>query len=1333
MGKMITRERPQRLRPAAHRDPAMEDANSGQRSLLWSIVRPALLVSLALAVFVVIAGGIVAVQLSRGPMPIPFMPRLLASGLTSDLEGLRARVGGTRLVSTAEGLSLQLTDVVLRDDNGRTVAVAPQVGVSLSVAALWQGRIVPETLTFIGPRLRLRQTPTGNLTIALAPSAPQEPGLRGDAARQPSRADAQPTQPLQTGSPQAETAQGQLVAFIDELLANPRRATFFRSVALRRASVILQMNDGSQRTFQVRAAQVGLSDAQRTASKGDASLHGASKSEPSLLATVAIAPLRSGARAVDEGAEVEARFVVSRKPGAGLVIAMRSDNLTMQSLSAFDLLPQPAPLASAPIEATARLNLDADGTFQGGDARVAVRNIRLRPARDARSGAPSYGAPSSSVRGDGQTLVDAATFAIEIPRDLSAVIIGNSRVARAGAYVAFTGRIARSPSGAVAFELNGHDGRLAELRNGAPISNAAGIRVSGGGEQRQLRLTRLRLAGRVEPTRRILTLQEGDLVLGSTASSARGTISLGGADAAQLRVNIGRLPLEAISALWPATLQPDARAWFLANAKKSDPGTGHFQVDTAADPSGALPLRERVTISGELVARNVTLTAWAGMPTVAVPAVTLVFNDGVVRAQAARARVTLPGDKSADLSNVSYRASVLPGAPRPELSLSWQSALDAAVAFARSDQLALLPDATEAQRASGTASAELKILLPTDISPDWRSQTTVTGRIVLRDAAISGPGQAYPVTSGNVTIALDEKVVDLKGRVLVGGVPTDLRWQRLLGRPDAIQPPLRATAVLDDADRRQLKLGTGAILRSGDTPVVLTVRGFDKPPAQRDVHIDVDLTKADVAVASLNWRKPPGVPALLKFDVRPGKTHAVRLDNLRITGPELAVGGMAGLDSRMRLTHVALETLSIKGSRLSLVAKRQTPPRQQNARSGVADANTGGASRASPPPIWTVDVTGSFYDGSDFFRSLFAAGATGADAPRNELGLDLTARIDAVNGFNEAKLQKAEITLSKRGGRMVALTATGRLDGGSSVNVRLRRSGDTAQRQLIATSDDAGNVFRLVDFYPSARGGRMRLQVNLDGSGAAARSGVLTVRNFEVLGDPVIAEVIQNADDGRPVIARGNAGSNKRVLREVINFDLMHAPFSVGHGQFILRDAQLRGPLFGASLRGKADYRNRQLKLGGTYAPLQGLTSVFRVVPGLGQILTGPRGEGLVGLTFAIQGPMDNPEVIVNPLSLAAPGILREVFQMSPLSPQITPSRRQDGQGQAAPDPTVSANPPARRRANDGQAQQPAAQTPAARRPKTPPIPRPRDTPKIIGDWSVKTRKSPDHSVFDVD
>ena len=219
-------------------------------------------------------------------------------------------------------------------------------------------------------------------------------------------------------------------------------------------------------------------------------------------------------------------------------------------------------------------------------------------------------------------------------------------------------------------------------------------------------------------------------------------------------------------------------------------------------------------------------------------------------------------------------------------------------------------------------------------------------------------------------------------------------------------------------------------------------------------------------------------------------------------------------------------------------------------------------------------------------------------------------------------------------------------------------------RVLRADAADAGLLFKVVGFYPNAFGGQMNLEVNLDGQGPADRTGTLWARDFYVLGDPIVSEVLQNADSAPNSAQSGRNG--KTVVREKFDFDTMRIPFSIGHGQFVMNDASIKGPLVGATLRGKVDFRSQRIDVGGTYVPLSGLNSALAPIPLLGPVLTGLGGEGIFGITFAIQGNVATPQVIVNPFALVTPGIFREIMQLTPEDPRVVPREKAPARNDAA-------------------------------------------------------------------
>jgi hypothetical protein len=75
-----------------------------------------------------------------------------------------------------------------------------------------------------------------------------------------------------------------------------------------------------------------------------------------------------------------------------------------------------------------------------------------------------------------------------------------------------------------------------------------------------------------------------------------------------------------------------------------------------------------------------------------------------------------------------------------------------------------------------------------------------------------------------------------------------------------------------------------------------------------------------------------------------------------------------------------------------------------------------------------------------------------------------------------------------------------------------------------------------------------------------------------------------------------------------------------------------------------------RVALDGVVAPAYGLNALFTDVPVLGPILTSRPGEGVVGITYSVAGPVDAAKVGVNPLSALAPGFLRRIFE--PVEPR---------------------------------------------------------------------------------
>ncbi|MEI9900255.1 MAG: hypothetical protein WDN31_09165 [Hyphomicrobium sp.] len=378
----------------------------------------------------------------------------------------------------------------------------------------------------------------------------------------------------------------------------------------------------------------------------------------------------------------------------------------------------------------------------------------------------------------------------------------------------------------------------------------------------------------------------------------------------------------------------------------------------------------------------------------------------------------------------------------------------------------------------GKVDAHFKIGLPL-LADLPEGAVKVEGKAKIADGRVKQFLGNYQVQSASFDIDISEKAAGANGQMLVNGVLAKLSWQKIFDAALDKQPPLRVTATLDSTDRTQLGLDVNHIVQ-GDVPIELTVtRGTGPEPL---VQLHADLTNADLileGVALAQAARACGDPAV-RYRARQGAQD--RAAELQGGGRRHRHRRMGGDRRRHRLREFYFPDFS-----LNVVTRMEV-------RGTLGEGD-----------IWKVKATGPTFDGRDFFRSLFTLGQLTDNAPPKPKnpreGIDIEAEIGTVIGFSEVNLRGVKVSVSKRGDKLTKLDMRSTLDGGKPLAVVLRQDAGEP-RKLLADSTDAGQAFKLIDFYPNIQGGRVRLEVNLDGKGAAEKTGILWVENFRILGDP---------------------------------------------------------------------------------------------------------------------------------------------------------------------------------------------------------------------------------------
>lgn len=752
--------------------------------------------------------------------------------------------------------------------------------------------------------------------------------------------------------------------------------------------------------------------------------------------------------------------------------------------------------------------------------------------------------------------------------------------------------------------------------------------------------------GTIIPRRGFIDLTEFRLAGGGGEATIKATTQAGPhGQSMSAEFAVSPMPLATLKALWPRAVATGTRDWVGKNVTAVDFKGGILKFSNSdvggIEPGTVSTELERVGASFE--ASDAVFTPLPGMQTITAPSTSIRINDNALDITMPEGSVALPDGGQLPLKNGRLTADDIM-APRPNGQIGFSAVGDLGPFLEAMEQLPVraVRDASPLPKAGeGKVDAQLVIKLPffPGVTGD---DMAITGKARISDGRFGKVAGRFDVQGFTLDLTLTDTSLDAKGDLLVNGVPAKVVGQRLLGPDAGQQPPLKIVAKLDEADRTQLGLDINNIVH-GVVPVEVSLQKGDRPEAAIKLH--ADLTDAELTFDHLQWRKPPGRTASLDTDVVSSPGHDTELQNFRVVSDDIAADGriVIGSDNKVREFNFPGLNLNVI-SRLDISGSR-----------GKDD-------------IWTMKIAGSNFDGRNFFRSLFNVG-DGPDRKDKSASPGARVTVDLANviGSSEVSLRNLKMAIETRNGDLASLDAKGTLDGGALLVAKLDQG--QGGRRLVVTSSDAGQVMKLVNFYPNMQGGRMQLDVGLDGAGPAEKTGVLVVDNFRILGDPIVTEVVSSADEGRPAIS-----GNRSVTREVFDFSRMRAPFSVGYGQFVLQESYLKGPLLGATLRGKVDFKTKRVNIGGTYIPLQGLNGALGDIPVLGQLLSGSQGEGILGMTFAVQGPTSDPQVIVNPFSLVAPGIFRDIFQMTSMDPHI--QVREDRAPQKPVQDRVRASPP---------------------------------------------------------
>ena len=1143
----------------------------------------------------VLVVGLIAIvggygRLARGPISLPSLVPMIEDAINGELSDLHVKIDDAILQRSPDGpgVLFRLRNIRLIDAGGSIVAQAPLAAIGMSGAALLSGRIAPGSVDFIGAKLLFYASDNGlSLSFYRPSSSDVEKFIKGSVpGAAPPAPEAEPGTPAESviakrseAPPPMPTSAGRqldVTRTVTEVFERARRGntSYLTRFGVKDAEVVLS-RDGVQTLWRVPDFSIDLRHKdQRSVLVGQANL-GSSKGDWQL------------------------EFRTEQRPKSLSITALIQDLVpsglaenfpAVAALKALDL----------PVAGKTSVELSTAGHFLSGEADLQLEPGHITPPWD----------PDNAMG------IDEGDLHVRYARngDLeirpSTLKWGQSEATVSGEF-----RPAGVDNGSQSwtFRLKANDAVLGAAEFGLPPIKVDEWSAEG---------TVTPDSGRVTLSRFIIHSGSASIELAGSVVDARGSPEI------HLTGVVSPMPIDVLKQFWPKFLAGDARIWVAKNVSGGQVLGGKVAISLAAGElarieAGGEPAPDAVNV--ELDLAGMSLTYIEKLPPILTGNAKLIVSGTTFSVDIPEAKVALPSGQEIGLSEGRYFIPDLRVDPRQaEITFKANGATATVLQLLDHEPLGYIQAlGMKPKYFGGTAAGSFVLDMP--MREDLKFEDIkLRGAARLEQAIATNVIGKVDVEGGALDVNVSEHALDVRGQILIKGVPAELAWQRIFYEPDERQPPIRVSATLDESAREALGLKISHLVH-GPLPVTLSItRNADGAQA---LSMQADLTQAQLIFGNMGWTKPPGRSATLQFDVLPAEDGSIDLKNLKILGNDIAIDGSISLDPEQHLKSFHFSDFSFDV--LTHV--------EINA--AVHDGN-----------LLEVDAHGPSYNGKQFFQSLFSAGQLAEDSDaRDPFGVDLTARLGTVVGFYDTTVNDAQVTLSKRNGRLVSLNATGKLNGRTPIAVKLAET--NGARIVHAESRDAGAAFRLIGFYPKVDGGEASLEVNLDASEPGMKTGTLWARNFAVLGDSVVSDVLT---DPQSMAALGDR--KKEVRQSRIGFNQLRAPFSVGKGQFLLNDAYVNGPVLGATMRGRVDFKAQTVNLGGTYVPLYGLNSALGAIPILGGIFVGRQGEGVVGITFAIQGQLDDPNVLVNPISVVAPGIFRQIFEFRAEGQNAAPS-----------------------------------------------------------------------------
>jgi len=668
------------------------------------------------------------------------------------------------------------------------------------------------------------------------------------------------------------------------------------------------------------------------------------------------------------------------------------------------------------------------------------------------------------------------------------------------------------------------------------------------------------------------------------------------------RVSVGTL-----QDFWPFHLAPKFRTWL-----RTRMGGGHFADLTAsfevaqgrlrevADGKGFLP--QEFNLKTRLVDADIKTVG--NLPELENASADLQIDGSQLTIDGIVAELDPPGKNKVRFDNARFEISDVFKLPVKGTLNGWLSGDLASMATLANldplnitDKIAVNPAAL-----SGLAKANIDLTFPVT---DRLDQDTLKWRadIKLRDASSSDQVFGQSISNADVEIKAVPDLVTVNGTATINGTAATLD----------LAEPLNGGATSKRVRTMRASIDHKVLAKRGIDISAIVTGKMDvtyNSDANGDERYEIDLKNADVSLPWISWLKGSGIPAKASFILTQAKGINT-LTDFRFSGPTFKAAGKLAFNQSGLISASLRNVVLVRGDLFDVDVSRNSNR-------------------------YTIKANGRSFDGRGIINKVIHG--DGFDSEASTSDISVNANFGRLAGFNKQVMQNVLVRYNTQKGLLTGLEVRGVFDGQLS-KIDARREGNSTRFEFF--SDNAGAAMAMVDLYRKMEGGRLKSKLVRAGDGPFI--GDVSIRNFAVAGEERLQSLVAAPAEERRL--QKASGALKELDVQRVMFDDLKAKITKDEDYFSIKKGRLRNAQIGLTFDGTVYDQKNQMSVRGTFMPLFAISRLIGGIPLIGEILSNGKNSGLIGITYRLKGPAENPTMLVNPISIIAPGVFNEVFQ----------------------------------------------------------------------------------------